>query len=264
MEPPLPEIALAAELPPAEVIPEAPPDPDLVGSTAPQSVLLPDESEILPPSLGQAPEPAPGDGTLPDVPDVPDEAAESSPILEQLLAAMEEENQADPGPVFFGDFSAGKPAPAAGAEEQHIVFTLAGTDYAVPISNVMEIGRPHQITPLPHVPDWLLGLTNLWGDVISIVDLRGFLDLGQSRAEGDNRLLVVRSRQENMTTGLVVDRVKQIVKIPAGQITTPAGAIEDQVGRYLRGVMEQGDRLLVFLDFDRLLLSSEMRQFESV
>jgi purine-binding chemotaxis protein CheW len=187
---------------------------------------------------------------------------ENSPILEKLLAAMEEEG----GPPPAGSAPAARPAPGpmtAPAGEQHVVFTLAGTDYAVPISRVLEIGRPSQVTPLPNVPDWVLGLTNLRGDIISVVDLRGFLGLGQAPL-GAGRMVVVRSGGEDLTTGLMVDRVKEICRLPVRPLPAPAAAVDDRVAPYLRGVAEHADRLLVFLDLDRLLLSGELRQFDRV
>jgi purine-binding chemotaxis protein CheW len=216
-----------------------------------------------PPALAAALEGSDGEAEAggPDM--LPDEPPlETSPILEQLLAAMEEEDRFPeeiPGAGEGGE----SPRKTAGLGEQHIVFSLAGTDYAVPIGSVLEISRPQHVTPLPHVPPWLLGLTNLRGDIISLVDLRGFLGLGEAAADGGGRLLVVRSRREDLTTCLVVDRVKEILRVNGDQIAAPAAPPDDPVGPYLRGVSEHQGRLLVFLDLDRLLHSPEMRQFES-
>jgi purine-binding chemotaxis protein CheW len=197
-------------------------------------------------------------------PEEPPEAvsAEAGQALERLLAALEEEDKAEP--ELFGDFTSPRPSGAAGAVEQFVVFTLSGTDYALPIANVLEIGRPRQITPLPDVPDWLLGLTNVRGDVISLVDLRVFLGLEYGPFDPASRMLVTQARGADLTIGLMVERVKEICKLPARAITLPPAPLEDQVTPYLRGVAEHAERLLVVLDLDRLLLSAEMRQFELV
>ena len=79
-----------------------------------------------------------------------------------------------------------------------------------------------------------------------------------------SRMLVAQARQEEVTTGLIVDQVSGIRYLAVGRIGAPAAPIEDQVTPYLRGVYEHDGRLLVVLDFDRLLLSPEMRQFEPV
>ena len=155
-------------------------------------------------------------------------------------------------------------ATTGGKEDQYVVFTVAGTDYAVAIGNVLEVAPPLNITPLPNVPDWMVGVTNMRGDVVSIVDLRAFLGMGQVVGGQGGRMVVVRASGEDMVAALIVDRVREICRLPAEQISAPASPVDDPVAPYLRGVCEYKGRLLVLLDVDRLLLSAEMRQFEPV
>ncbi|TEU15041.1 MAG: hypothetical protein E3J21_14315 [Anaerolineales bacterium] len=191
----------------------------------------------------------------------PDE--EASHLLDELIATIDEEVEEVFGPGAMADLAPAEPVGAAG-EEQHVIFNLAGTEYAAPIANVIEIGRPLVVTPVPNVPDWVLGVVNLRGDIISMVDLRAFLGMEWIGYEQTSRMLVAQARQEDMTTGLIVDRVSEIRYLPTDRIGAPAGPIADQVTPYLRGVYEHDGRLLAVLDFDRLLLSPEMRQFEPV
>ena len=147
-------------------------------------------------------------------------------------------------------------------EEQHVLFDLAGAEYAVPIANVIEIGRPPDVTPVPNVPDWVLGVANLRGEVISMVDLRTFLGMDGTSYGQDSRMLVARASEENVTTGLIVDQVNGIRYLAVDRIVTPGALIEDRIAPYLRGVYEHDGRLLVVLNMERLLLSPEMHQFE--
>src|SRR5262249_37009231 len=133
---------------------------------------------------------------------------------------------------------------------------------AVPRANVLEIGRPLAVTPTPSVPEWVLGVANLRGDILSVVDLRAFFGLERSPPDQTRRVLVVRSRTDDLMTGLVVDRVKGMRYILPERVASPAGLGEDKTTAYTRGVAEHEGRLLVLLDLDRLLLSEEMRQFE--
>jgi purine-binding chemotaxis protein CheW len=132
----------------------------------------------------------------------------------------------------------------------------------VPIANVIEIGQPLSITPVPNVPDWVPGVANLRGEIISMVDLRAFLGMERVGYRQASRMLVAQASQEDMTTGLVVDRVNGIRYLSADRIGEPTAPIEDQVTPYLDGVYEHEERLLVVLNLDRLLLSPEMQQFE--
>jgi purine-binding chemotaxis protein CheW len=191
----------------------------------------------------------------------PDE--EDSHLLDELMATIDEEVEEAFGPGAMADLAPAKPVEASG-EEQHIIFTLSDTEYTVSIANVLEIGRPMVVTPVPNVPDWVLGIANLRGDIISIVDLRAFLGMERISYGQASRMLVAQARQEDMTTGLIVDRVNEIRYLSLDRIGAPAGPIADQVTPYLCGVYEHDGRLLAVLDFDRLLLSSEMQQFEPV
>jgi purine-binding chemotaxis protein CheW len=191
----------------------------------------------------------------------PDE--EDSHLLDKLMATIDEEVEETFGPGAMADLAPAKPVEASG-EEQHIIFTLSDTEYTVSIANILEIGRPMDITSVPNTPDWVLGIANLRGDIISIVDLRAFLGMERISYGQASRMLVAQARQADVTTGLIVDRVNEIRYLSLDRIGAPAGPIADQVTPYLRGVYEHDGRLLAVLDFDRLLLSPEMRQFGPV
>jgi len=145
-------------------------------------------------------------------------------------------------------------------EKPHVLFTLAGTDYAVPVDNVVEIGRPSAATPIPNLPDWVVGVTSARGDVVSLVDLRRFL--GLPRCEPGPRNRVVLARSADVITGLLVDRVEGIRSLtpPASGAAVSVG--HDRVRPYIQGVSEYNGRRVVFLNLDRLLLSPQMRQFD--
>ncbi|HMF12859.1 MAG TPA: chemotaxis protein CheW, partial [Gemmataceae bacterium] len=146
--------------------------------------------------------------------------------------------------------------------ERYLIFTLAGIDYAIPAAQVLEVGRPPRVTPLPNVPEWLTGLTNVRGDIVSVVDLRGFLGMGPAGLGTSNRLVIVKATDEDVTTGLLVDRVRGIRRFPVTSFQQP-DAIEDaRIGPHVQGINEQDGSLLVSLDLNRMLRSREMRQFE--
>jgi purine-binding chemotaxis protein CheW len=184
-----------------------------------------------------------------------DESA-TTRLLEDLLASI------DGGLRREGAAAAAEPPPARrDAGEPHVVFSLAGGEYAVPLGNVVEVGRPLPVTPVPNVPDWVLGVANVRGDIVSMVHLRSFLGLPRG-GEPPGRLVVARAGRGEMTAGLLVDRVRGIRALPPGGARAPEAAPGDRLAPYLRGVAEADGRLLAVLDLDRLLLSPELRQFE--
>lgn len=87
-----------------------------------------------------------------------------------------------------------------------VLFELSDQLFAIPVSNVAEIQREQPITRIPHVPDWVSGVTNLRGSITSVVDLRMRLGLPSPDGAVRRRMMVIRS-PSNITTCLLVDRV---------------------------------------------------------
>ncbi len=146
--------------------------------------------------------------------------------------------------------------------KQHVIFTLADTEYAVPIGNVIEITQPPMTTTVPNVPHWVIGVTNLRGDILSVVDLRGFLGLDHTHITSANRMLVALINQggETLSIGLVVDKVNEIRYLNQARIHDPTTSIDSQLTPYLEGIYEYETRLFSILNLEQLLLSTKMQQ----
>ena len=187
-------------------------------------------------------------------------------ILDELIATIDEEIEASLEAGVLAPVAHNAPTLQKRDEEQFVIFMMAGTEYAVSIDNVLEISRPLDVTPVPNVPEWVLGVTNLRGDVLSVIDPRTFLGLATPALYQTGRMLVAQAEQENSSimTGLLVDRVNEIRFLAKDRIGAPAAPIEDQIAPYLQGVYDHDGRMLVVLDLTRLLFSTEMLQFEPI
>ena len=144
---------------------------------------------------------------------------------------------------------------------RYVLLSIATAHYAVREVFVTELERVPKITPVPHVPAWVRGVTNLRGDILSVIDMRTFLGL-EASASHSARMLVVRLLNEDFATGLLVDSVDRIVSVPPDQITPPESTLDGTLAPYLTGMCEIEERLVAVLDLDQLLRSSEIRQFE--
>jgi chemotaxis signal transduction protein len=138
-----------------------------------------------------------------------------------------------------------------------VVFAVAGAECALPLASVLEIARPLPATPLAEAPAWVLGTAGVGGDVVPLIDLAGFLGLGHG-GQAEGRLLVVRNRGADRTTGLVVDRVTGVRSLPPDPLAAPA-ASDERLAPYLRGVAVAEGRPLPVLDPDLLLEAPAMR-----
>ncbi len=187
--------------------------------------------------------------------------AESRVPAATLLEAVTSADQPLDLPVAPVAAAPSSPAPAAAGARRYVLFTIAGTCYAVPQAFVTELDRVPKITMVPQVPAWLRGVANLRGDVLSVIDLRTFLELDPTSTHS-GRMLVVRLLDEDVATGCLVDTVEQIVALADEDIRPPTSPLEGRLAPYLSGVSLVGDRVVAVIDVERLLRSPEIRQFE--
>ena len=126
-----------------------------------------------------------------------------------------------------------------------VTFKLGTSDYGIDTARVQEVVRPGGLTPVHHAPPWIIGIRNLRGRIISVIDLGLRLGLKKCEEHPENRILIVDWQGE--TIGLLVDIVGDSVETEASKIAPSAQK------KYLRGVCHSGDRLVAILDLDELL-----------
>lgn len=144
---------------------------------------------------------------------------------------------------------------------QHILFLLGDVECALPSEAVQGVERAFEVTPVPNVAPWVLGVTQMWGSIISVVDLRGFLGLQAIGVTPRSRLLAVVKRE--MTIGLVVDVVTEIRTmgefIRADAITSAPAWVQP----FAEGVAQVDGRMVVALDPEKLLFSDRMHRYRA-
>lgn len=202
---------------------------------------------------GESPEP------LEPFPESPDSLPSETFQIEELVAEIDSGATDEMLP-------AARKTPAGEARggplEAYIAFALGGAQYAVPLAAVVEIGRVSSVTPVPNVPEWVRGVINMRGDILSLVDLGLFFGTGGSTDAPSRRLIAIRAGRDVVTAGLLVDQVKGVVNFSAAEIAPPAGPVAGKVASFSRGVARHGGALVALLDIERLFASPEIRQFE--
>ncbi len=149
--------------------------------------------------------------------------------------------------------SAGSPDAA-----QYLTFLLAGEEYGVEILRVQEIKGWEGVTRVPHTPRHLLGVMNLRGTVVPVVDLRARFGLPQVALGAGHVVIVVRvhvARGEK-TVGVVVDGVSEVYHFAASDIQPPpqVRALADPT--LIAGLASAADKMVMLLDIDRLIATS--------
>jgi purine-binding chemotaxis protein CheW len=143
---------------------------------------------------------------------------------------------------------------------KYLTFFLAGEEYGLEILKVSEIIGMQPITRVPRMPEFVRGVINLRGKVIPITDLRSKFGMEQDGSE-DSCIIVVQMR--GIMTGVVVDRVSEVVAIAEADIedapTFGAGIHTE----FLLGIGKTGGRVKLLLDIDKVLASSEIATLEA-
>ncbi|MBQ4854355.1 purine-binding chemotaxis protein CheW [Rhodanobacter sp. B2A1Ga4] len=144
---------------------------------------------------------------------------------------------------------------------QQLTFGLAGEEYGVDILSVREIRGWSRVTRIPQTPDYLLGVLNLRGAIVPIMDLR--LRFGLARESyGDSTVVIIVAVAERLF-GIVVDAVSDVVDIePAAIKPVPdMGAIVDT--RYLKGLATHVERMVMLLDVEKLMRPEDVETLDA-
>lgn len=147
-------------------------------------------------------------------------------------------------------------ASANGAERIFLVFTLGGQEFGLAIAAVEEVARmPSEITRLPKSPDFLLGVVNLRGVVLPIIDQRRRFDFAANDDKAGRRLVVVRIGET--VAGFIVDGVSEVLRVASQSIDPPPDVVVP--ARVLEGVinLEEAGRMVLLLDPSQLLSRTE-------
>src|SRR5437588_5290300 len=147
--------------------------------------------------------------------------------------------------------------------ELHIVgFQVGRETYGVPITSLHEIVRVPEITAVPDAPDYIEGVINLRGKIVSIIDLRKRFGEKEISRNKKNRILV--AEVEGKLVGLVVDAASEVLKMPHGDIEDPPNVFEEGELNYVTGVGKLKDRLIILIELAKILQKGELRRLGEV
>jgi purine-binding chemotaxis protein CheW len=148
--------------------------------------------------------------------------------------------------------------PAAGAGEQYLTFMLAGEEYGVDILRVQEIKGWDKVTRIPHTAKFVLGVINLRGAVVPILDLRCRFGLGSSDFGPTTVVIVVRAvtKSGERTVGMVVDAVSEVYNVDMAASKPPPDVCANADTVFVKALATVGGKMLILLDIDRLIGSS--------
>ncbi len=145
---------------------------------------------------------------------------------------------------------------------QVVVFQVADEHYAVDISGVREILRLPEITKVPHSPEFVDGVINPRGTVIPVIDLHKRFGIEERESTNDTRVMVL--NVSDSLVGAIVDSVSEVMTFTDEQIE-PVDRLSVTISaEYITGVAKMEDRLVILLDYEKVLGASERREVDSM
>ena len=145
---------------------------------------------------------------------------------------------------------------------QCVTFRLDAEIYGINVMLVQEVLRVTDIAPVPGAPDYVIGIINLRGNVVTVIDTRMRFGLPPRDFDDATRIVIIET--ENQTVGLVVDSVSEVVDIYSNEIETAPNVGNDETARYIEGVVSRGEDLLILVDLNKLLTDDEWAEMNTL
>src|SRR5579864_1455728 len=136
-------------------------------------------------------------------------------------------------------------------ELQIVGFRVGNETYGVPITALHEIVRVPEITAVPDAPDYMEGVINLRGKIVSVIDLRKRFGIKETTPSRRNRILVV--EYNGRLSGLIVDSASEVLKIPPTDIEPPPAVLQEGGLNCVTGLGKYQGRLIMLLDTSKIL-----------
>ena len=145
---------------------------------------------------------------------------------------------------------------------QCVTFTLEDETYGINVMQVQEVLREVEVAPVPGAPPYVLGIINLRGNVVSVIDARTRFGLPTKDSDDMTRIIVIEAQQQII--GILVDSVAEVVDIKRSEIDTAPSVGNSETAKYIDGVVSRGDKLLILVDLNKLLSDAEWGEISNI
>jgi purine-binding chemotaxis protein CheW len=150
-------------------------------------------------------------------------------------------------------------------EVQLVTFNIGEEEYGIYITQIQEINRLGKITRLPKSPDFIEGVTNLRGEVIPVIDTKK--RFGLDLRDNDDRTRIIIVDMAGKKTGLIADRVNEVLRLPTSNISPPPPVMSTRTeAQFLSGIgkLDNGERMILLLDAEKILNIEEQEALQQI
>jgi purine-binding chemotaxis protein CheW len=138
---------------------------------------------------------------------------------------------------------------------QWVTFRLENETYGINVMQVQEVLRYTDIAPVPGAPGYVLGIINLRGNVVTVIDTRSRFGLSFSEATDSTRIVIIEA--EKQVIGILVDSVAEVVYLRTSEIDNAPNVGTDESAKFIQGVSNRDGELLILVDLNKLLDEEE-------
>jgi purine-binding chemotaxis protein CheW len=138
---------------------------------------------------------------------------------------------------------------------QWVTYQLDQEFYGINVMQVQEVLRLTEIAPVPGAPSYVLGIINLRGNVVTVIDTRARFGLSAQEPTDSSRIIIV--EVSGHVIGMLVDSVAEVVYLHQSEIDT-APNVSDDASRFIQGVCNRDKYLLILVDVNKLLDQEEI------
>ncbi|AKO51912.1 chemotaxis protein CheW [Marinobacter psychrophilus] len=138
---------------------------------------------------------------------------------------------------------------------QYVTFRLDDETYGINVMQIQEVLRYSEIAPVPGSPDYVLGIINLRGNVVTVIDTRRRFGLNDADITDSSRIVVMESADQVM--GILVDSVAEVVYLKSSEIEAAPNVGSEESARFIQGVCNRNGELIILVEFDKMLTDHE-------
>lgn len=143
---------------------------------------------------------------------------------------------------------------------QWVTFKLDNETYGINVMQVQEVLRYTEIAPVPGAPSYVLGIINLRGNVVTVIDTRQRFGLYSSQVTDNTRIVIIEA--DKQVVGILVDSVAEVVYLRQSEIETAPNVGNDESAKFIQGVCNKNGELLILVELDKMMSEEEWSELD--
>jgi purine-binding chemotaxis protein CheW len=145
---------------------------------------------------------------------------------------------------------------------QWVTFRLQEETYGINVMQVQEVLRYTEIASVPGAPEYVMGIINLRGNVVTVIDTRARFGLAPGDATDHSRIVIIEA--ERQVIGILVDSVAEVVYLKQSEVDTAPNVGTEESARFIQGVSNREGQLLILVDLNKMLNDEEWEEVNSL